>query len=188
MDVAALERAFKALQKSVHPDLFGSRSPPEQQVSAQLSSNLNIGYRVLRNPVSRAQYLLQLAGLDAIGEGAGSVRVPPALLGEVMEGRELLEEAAGAPGAHAGRVRALADETDARVRALLRDASAHFAGGDLPAAAAATVALQYWTKLRAEAGEWLGVHEPGAGGAPPGGGGSVGCGACEAGQQQCRPG
>lgn len=180
MDVDRLEKSFKQLQKSVHPDLFGRRSPAEQALSAEASSNLNIAYKLLRNPVTRAQYLLQLHGVDALGEGAGSANVPPALLLQVMEARELLEDAV--PGSPAGgdAVAAMLRDTAARVGALLGELGRAFAAGDLPAAAASTVALQYLTKLQGEGAEWMARHAPalqtseaaaaGGGRAPPAGG------------------
>jgi len=46
-----------------------------QEISAAASSQMNTAYRVLRNPATRAQYLLQLHGIDAIGEAAGALPV-----------------------------------------------------------------------------------------------------------------
>lgn len=173
VDEPTLEASFKALQKSVHPDRYSTRSLPEQAASAAVSSNLNVAYGLLRNPVARAQYLLQLHGVDAIGEGSGSgVAVAASLLMEVMEGRELLEDCA--PG-NAAAVGALLAHAEARVAGLLGELRAAFRAGDLRGAAAATVALQYATKLRAEAGEWR-PRLDGGGGAGGGGGGGGGGG------------
>lgn len=155
VDLDTLEKSFKQLQKTVHPDLFGHRSSTEQALSAEASSNINIAYKILRNPVARAQYLLQLHGMDAIGESAGSVNVPPALLMEVMEGRELLED--DSPS-NAPRIRALMEETADRIDALLKELSGHFASHQLQRACDVTVALQYFTKLQAEAQEWASHH------------------------------
>ena len=52
---------------------------------------LNDGYRVLRDPIKRAEYLLAQEGFD-IGEQR-SKNVPPELLEEVFELNMLLEEA-----------------------------------------------------------------------------------------------
>jgi hypothetical protein len=72
LSVPALEASFKGLQRSVHPDLFAQKTPVEQSLSAVASSQLNVAYRVLRDPISRAQYLLKLRGIDALGEGRGT--------------------------------------------------------------------------------------------------------------------
>jgi len=139
----------------VHPDLFGTRSATEQVLSASASASINIGYNLLRNPVSRAQYLLQLHGVDAIGEAAQTA-VPPALLMEVMEGREALEDTSAA---NAPQVRELLAIAQARVRALQEEFSQHYSSLQLPAAAEAVAALQYMTKLVAEANEWVELRE-----------------------------
>lgn len=98
IDMAALEASFKRMQRAIHPDLFGQKSPKEQSLSADASSQVNAAYRILRAPATRAQYLLQLHGIDAIGEGAGSGSgfCDPALLMEIMEARETLADAADA--------------------------------------------------------------------------------------------
>lgn len=150
-----LEKSFKNLQKAVHPDLFGTRSRTEQELSADASSNINIAYKVLRNPVTRAQYLLQLHGIDAIGESAGTAAVSSDLLMEIMEGRELLDDDSDS---NAPRVGALQQDTDDRVKALLKDFSKLYNAMELQKAAEVTVALQYLTKLQAESIEWLARH------------------------------
>lgn len=151
---AALEARFKRLQQAVHPDLFGSRSAQEQAYSAQASADVNVAYQTLRSPVSRAQYLLQLHGRDAIGETVGSGASDPALLMRVMEARELLEDAHAASEA----VQGLLADVDGEAASALARLSEAFAAYDLDLAARLTVELQYLTKLALEAREWLAVR------------------------------
>lgn len=89
-DVKALEKRFYALSRQLHPDLFSRKSAREQEYSLEASAILNDGYRVLKDPVARALYVLKLEGFSA-GEQS-SRDVPPELLEEVFELNMALEE------------------------------------------------------------------------------------------------
>ncbi len=90
IDLADLEKRFYALSRRLHPDVYFRRSEQERQFSVDATAILNDGYRTLRNPVSRAEYLLKEEGFN-IGEQK-SRGVPPELLEEVFELNESLEE------------------------------------------------------------------------------------------------
>jgi molecular chaperone HscB len=93
IDTGDLQRRFYEMSRILHPDRFLRRAPTEQQYSLEATSILNDGYRVLRDPVSRAEYILKEAGFD-IGEQR-SKNVPPELLEEVFELNMALEELRG---------------------------------------------------------------------------------------------
>jgi molecular chaperone HscB len=93
IDTADLQRRFYELSRQLHPDRFGRKSAREQQFSVEATSNLNDGYRTLRDPVKRAEYLLKQRGFD-IGEQR-TKDVPPELLEEVFELNMALEEMRG---------------------------------------------------------------------------------------------
>lgn len=108
------------MQRAIHPDLFGQKSAKEQSLSADASSQVNAAYRILRAPATRAQYLLQLHGIDAIGEGAGSGSgfCDPALLLEVMEARETLADAADAAQRAQAKLKELAAKANTSAAAV----------------------------------------------------------------------
>ena len=62
IDEAELEKTFYALSRQFHPDYFMNANDREQQASVERSSMLNDAYRVLRDPVTRAKYLLSFHG------------------------------------------------------------------------------------------------------------------------------
>jgi molecular chaperone HscB len=90
LDLDALQKRFYELSRTWHPDRFTRRSPAEQAEALEATSILNDGYRTLRDPVKRAEYLLTEEGFP-IGEQR-SKDVPPELLEEVFDLNMALEE------------------------------------------------------------------------------------------------
>jgi molecular chaperone HscB len=85
-----LQSRFYQLSRQWHPDRFSRRPIEEQNQSLEATSLLNDGYRTLKDPVKRAEYLLTQEGFP-IGEQR-SKDVPPELLEEVFELNMMLEE------------------------------------------------------------------------------------------------
>lgn len=90
IDNEALQKRFYELSRHWHPDRFGRKSAEEQAQALEATAILNDGYRTLRDPVKRAEYLLTEEGFP-IGEQR-SRDVPPELLEEVFELNMMLEE------------------------------------------------------------------------------------------------
>lgn len=104
LDTAVLEKEFYALSRRLHPDMFGQAESQERAWSLEQSSMLNDGYRTLKDPIKRTEYLLRLEGVEleeqskqatekarTTGELKKQV-VPPDLLEEVFELNMHLEE------------------------------------------------------------------------------------------------
>lgn len=90
VDGEALQKRFYELSRHWHPDRFGRKTAEEQAQALEATAILNDGYRTLRDPVKRAEYLLTEEGFP-IGEQR-SRDVPPELLEEVFELNMMLEE------------------------------------------------------------------------------------------------
>ncbi|HZQ52277.1 MAG TPA: Fe-S protein assembly co-chaperone HscB [Bryobacteraceae bacterium] len=90
LDEEELRKRFYDLSRQWHPDRFSRKSAEEQAQALEATSILNDGYRTLRDPVKRAEYLLKEEGFP-IGEQR-SKDVPPELLEEVFELNMTLEE------------------------------------------------------------------------------------------------
>lgn len=93
IDTNVLQKRFYELSRAWHPDRFSRKSAAEQAEALDATSILNDGYRTLRDPVRRAEYLLTQEGFP-IGEQR-SKDVPPELLEEVFELNMMLEELKG---------------------------------------------------------------------------------------------
>jgi len=90
VDLPDLQKRFYELSRQWHPDKFSRKSAGEQAQSLEATAILNDGYRTLRDPVRRAEYLLTEEGFP-IAEQRGK-DVPPELLEEVFELNMMLEE------------------------------------------------------------------------------------------------
>lgn len=91
LDAGALDRAFRDLQAKVHPDRFAQSGDAERRASMQWSTRANEAYRLLKDPVQRARYLLELHGVDTGFET--DTAMPGDFLMRQIELREALEEA-----------------------------------------------------------------------------------------------
>jgi molecular chaperone HscB len=94
----SLERAYLARSRAVHPDFHTTSSDAELAASVELSAALNEAYNTLRDPFTRAEYLLSLLG----GPSANEQRqMPGDFLAQMLEARERLEQARADPLARA---------------------------------------------------------------------------------------
>lgn len=62
LDTAALAERYRALQKIMHPDKYASASEQEKRLALQQAMQINEAYDKLRDPLTRAIYLLELRG------------------------------------------------------------------------------------------------------------------------------
>jgi molecular chaperone HscB len=90
LDLESLQKRFYELSRNWHPDRFARKSAEEQSEALEATAILNDGYRTLRDPVKRAEYLLTQEGFP-IGEQR-SKDVPPELIEEVFALNTMLEE------------------------------------------------------------------------------------------------
>ncbi|WP_251371312.1 Fe-S protein assembly co-chaperone HscB [Polynucleobacter sp. TSB-Sco08W16] len=92
LDLPALDQAYLAIQKEVHPDRHARGSETEQRLAMQMATLANTAFQILKNPIQRGLYLCQLHGVDAKLET--NTAMPAAFLMKQMEWRENLDEQA----------------------------------------------------------------------------------------------
>lgn len=89
IDEAKLEAKYYELSRAFHPDFFQNKTEPEQAISLGNSALLNTAYRTLKDPIRRAEYLVQLES----GAAKDIRNSPPAeLFEEILALQEDLEE------------------------------------------------------------------------------------------------
>ena len=131
IDTAALETAFYAQSRKLHPDRFASKPAAEQEAALAASSRLNDAYRTLKDPILRTQYLLSLEGVELEEQSKAATEaartsgtekkqlIPPELLEEVFELNMQLMEMKAA--------KQMGDEADPDLRRDLESAAQTFA-------------------------------------------------------------
>ncbi|MEE1675592.1 co-chaperone HscB [Agarivorans aestuarii] len=68
LDLSGLADSYRELQQQYHPDKFAAESSERQAQVMQKAAQINDAYQTLKDPLSRAQYLLSLQGLELGGE------------------------------------------------------------------------------------------------------------------------
>jgi molecular chaperone HscB len=84
-----LEKKFFDLSRKYHPDYYSNGDEIEKEISIDRSAFLNSAYKILKDPIERAKYLLKLEWGEIPKEDK---KVPPEILMEVMELQERLEQ------------------------------------------------------------------------------------------------
>ncbi len=87
VDKKALTKAYYRLSKEYHPDNFTLASAEEQASALSTTSDINTGYKILKNKQQRLRYVLQLLGVD-FQEGKESM--PQEFLMEMMDINEAI--------------------------------------------------------------------------------------------------
>jgi molecular chaperone HscB len=145
IDGADLDRRYFGFQRNLHPDRFTRRSAKERAIAESQSASLNQAYETLKEPLARAAYLLELAGIRSAAANAATVD-DEELLTEAMENREALMEAETLETVDALTAKALASSISC-----LNDLGKAFHDKDLELANRLTTRLRYWRKLGEEA-------------------------------------
>ena len=145
IDSAELDRRYFGFQRNLHPDRFARRSAKERAIAESQSASLNQAYETLKEPLSRAAYLLELAGIRSAAAHAATVDDED-LLTEAMENREALMEAETLAAVDGLTAKALASSI-----ACLNDLGRAFQANELERANRLATRLRYWRKLGEEA-------------------------------------
>jgi molecular chaperone HscB len=92
LDLKAVEQRHRDLSRTLHPDRYAGAPAAERRLALGKAIEVNEAWRMLRDPVKRAEALLRRAGVE-IGETA-EPKASPELLMDMMEQREALGDAA----------------------------------------------------------------------------------------------
>ncbi len=92
IDASLLRAKFMELQRQFHPDGFAAASSAASRRAVQITAHINGAHQTLSDPLLRAEYCLQLAGLSTDAET--DAKMDTLFLMQQMELRESLEEVA----------------------------------------------------------------------------------------------
>jgi molecular chaperone HscB len=145
LDMAELERRYIEKQQHYHPDKFVMRAPQERIMALHMATDVNEAYEVLKDPLSRAEYLLELKGIHISGEEP-EVKAAPETLMRAMEEREVLSEAVDSAA-----VMHLEKKTIANIENCIRRIAEALENHEVQAAAQLTLELKYLRKYMEEA-------------------------------------
>ena len=100
VDLGAAEAAYKDLSRQLHPDRFAKADPRARKAALARTVELNDAWRTVKDPLRRAEYLLELAGYALAGgeksaamSKTRNVSAPPTFLLEILELRDELAAA-----------------------------------------------------------------------------------------------
>lgn len=146
IDTRHLRKEFLKLQQRVHPDKF-SHDEKKRQIAEGTSSLLNKAYTTLQQPLSRAEYLLELQGQESAGEG--DKLTDNKVLMTVMGAQEAVEEAQSEDDL----IQVKAEAKDL-IKSEIQTLSEVFAKEDYERARESAVKLRYWLNIQKSAQEW----------------------------------
>jgi molecular chaperone HscB len=142
IDREALEQAYLERAGQAHPDRVVGASSEVRRAAMEDSVAINAAYRVLRDPVARAEYLVALAGidLDSNDRERGAPHPEQAFLIEMIERRDQLDSLE-----HAGAepLASLREGVEAEIDECFDAALAALAADAIPQAALALVHRRY---------------------------------------------
>ena len=95
LDNQTLAETYRGLQMQFHPDKFAARPERERLQAVQRAALINDALTTLKHPLSRAEYLLSLQGVELHAEQ--QTLKDPEFLMQQMEWREQLADIGDAP-------------------------------------------------------------------------------------------
>jgi len=144
LDRLLLDERWKQLQRQAHPDRYTTQGAAAQRLAMQWSVRINEAYQRLKDPLKRATYWCERAGVPVNAEN--NTAMPAEFLMQQMAWRERLDEVASE-----AELDALLQETQ-QARQRLLDELQHQIDGcqDARAAVSAVRALMFVERFAEE--------------------------------------
>jgi molecular chaperone HscB len=140
VDRNLLERNYLQRSREAHPDAFVGKGSAAQRAAVELSSRINAAYRVLRDPILRAEYIVKQGGIDLDSNDPqhGAPTPSQSFLIQMIELRERLSEDGSAE---------VREEIEARTDQAFDEAIAALGRADIVTAARELVARRYYQRF-----------------------------------------
>ncbi|KAF9568384.1 Co-chaperone Hsc20 [Agrocybe pediades] len=152
VDPKALKSHFQRAQAVCHPDSWASKSPKYTDLAHTLSSRVNEAYRCLLDPLTRAEYILELNGLkmsetDQVDDME--------FMAEIMEAREAIDDAEPTDKA---TIHELQEQNQEHIRQTLKELEGLIGRHEWKEVKGAAIKLRYLRGIDRAIINWLSVH------------------------------
>lgn len=138
IDKTALANAYHALQKNMHPDRFANASQTEKRYAIQITSMINQAFQTLKNPLTRAAYLLESQNIDLAHKSIDDK-------GFLMEQFELREQMSELNDNQA--INNFLQNIETRINTLYQEFNTQYQNNDFHTATNSVLKLQFLDKL-----------------------------------------
>ena len=155
VDLGAAEAAYKDLSRQFHPDRFAKADPRARKAALARTVQINDAWRTVKDPLRRAEYLLELAGYALAGgekspemSKTRKVSAPPTFLIEILELRD--ELAAAQRAGDAVKIAFMSEEMRGRAAEAMKTIGTSIDLGTpagLDEAARALMSLRYYQRF-----------------------------------------
>ncbi len=142
INLSKLENKYLALQVSYHPDI--AKNLDDKQKFTNIAIDLNEGYKILKDPYSRAVYMLKLENIDIADSKVNPV--PAATLERIWQKSEKLEQITASD-----ELLLFIELLEEDNKVIVSDISDAFMKSDYARAINAVMTMKYWLNLIAQA-------------------------------------
>ncbi|MGO1247353.1 MAG: co-chaperone HscB [Oceanisphaera sp.] len=143
----ALAETYRTLQMQFHPDKFAAHPERERLQAVQSAAHINDAFTTLKHPLSRAEYLLSLQGVELHAEQ--QTLKDPEFLMQQMEWREQLADINDAEDIFAA-IMAFDQQLQQATAEYYAELEQQLIAEQLPEAADTVRKLKFMTKLQTE--------------------------------------
>jgi molecular chaperone HscB len=146
VDLPATEKTHRELSRALHPDRYVDAGASERRAALSKAVEVNEAWRIVRDPIRRAEALLALAGVP-VGEEARNAASPEFLM-EMLEQREALAEAKQARDlAGVRRMAAVVEARSAEAERALAEGFARAQAAELVGLAGKVAELRFYRRF-----------------------------------------
>ena len=147
VDLPNLAQQYRRLQQQFHPDKYAGKSAQQKRLAEQYTALFNQAFVTLKDPLTRAQYLLTLRGID--GSHENTTHQDSEFLFEQMELRESLAAVRESDRPFAV-LEVLAELVADRLTELQQQFALIYNAGNLDSARELVAKMQFFNKLSRE--------------------------------------
>ena len=145
VDLSAVEKTHRELSRALHPDRYVGASASERRGALGKAVEVNEAWRILRDPIRRAEALLALRGVTLDERNPSQRQADPEFLMEMLEQREALAEAKQARDLPA--IKRMAGAIQDRARRVEAALTEGFARGDAASLVPSVGELKFYRRF-----------------------------------------